>query len=75
MPSIGSVIEIASLDINQKIKQLASNGTIINSVLELDYFYRQYALIMSVQSPIYSHFNDSNAKHQGRFMVGINYSF
>jgi hypothetical protein len=30
---------------------------------------------MSVQSPIYSHFNDSNAKHQGRFMVGINYSF
>lgn len=75
MPSIGSAIEFASLDINQKIKQLASNGTIINGVLELDYFYHQYAIIMSVQSPVYSHFNDSNAKHQGRLMVGINYSF
>lgn len=75
MPSLGVYFEQAKKDKQNNIALENTGGTMWLGAAGTDLYYKSYALNFSYQTPLKQTIGAEQAKNQGRFIIGMTYSF
>lgn len=75
MPSLGLYYEQAKEDIQDKVALVNTGGKMLLGSFGSDLYYKDYSLNVSYQEPLRQSVATGQPENQGRFIIGLTYSF